>query len=138
FPCLVIGDGPSAVRLQGKIDRVDLIETPDGPRFRVIDYKTGSCPSGESVKNLVMVQLPLYALAVERLAMVDEGAAMHDLGYWALKDGGYKKVKLGEWTVERSRLESKVLETAARLRSGLFVVQPSKPDCERTCDYAMV
>jgi RecB family exonuclease len=138
YPCLVLGEGATAVRLQGKIDRVDRIESPEGPRFRVIDYKTGVCPSGDSVRKLVMVQLPLYAMAVERLAMVEEGAAVHDLGYWSLREnGGYQPVKLGDWAGESARLEAKLLETAARLRSGLFVVQPSKPDCERTCDYAM-
>jgi ATP-dependent helicase/DNAse subunit B len=138
-PWLVIGEGPSAVRLQGKIDRVDVVETDGGTAFRVIDYKTGSCPPARDVRELVMVQLPLYALAVERLSLLGETGGLADLGYWALRDGGYKKIKLdGNWPAERERLEARVVETAERLRSGLFVIQPKKDDCDRTCDYAMV
>lgn len=137
-PHLVIGAGESAVLLQGKIDRVDVVETADGTLFRVIDYKTGSCPSGESVRRLVMVQLPLYALAVERLALAGETSRLYDLGYWELRDAGYKRVKLTDWEADRARLEEKVVATAAALRSGLFVIRPAKDDCERTCDYAMV
>ena len=53
--------GTAAVRLQGTIDRVDLVETADGVRFRVIDYKTGTPPSAKDVTSFLMVQLPLYA-----------------------------------------------------------------------------
>ncbi len=42
---LHLGEGAAAVRLQGVIDRIDLIETDGETRFRVIDYKTGSNPS---------------------------------------------------------------------------------------------
>ena len=137
-PCLVLGEGARAVRIQGKIDRLDVVETPEGPKFRVIDYKTGSRPTNQSVKDLLMVQLPLYALAVERLGLAGEATTFSDLGYWALRDGGFKRVPLDGWPDDRERLESKVLETAASLRSGLFIVQPQKDDCERTCDFALV
>lgn len=136
-PHLVLGEGLLAVRLRGTIDRVDVIETADGPMFRVIDYKTGLPPSSKSVQELVMVQLPLYALAVERLGLAGE-ASFADVGYWALKSGGYKKVTLADWPEVRERLETKVLESAAALRSGLFVVRPEKKDCDRTCDYSLV
>jgi ATP-dependent helicase/nuclease subunit B len=136
LPSLILGEGPFAVRLQGKIDRVDVVETPGGPQFRVIDYKTGACPTGTLVKDLVMVQLPLYALAVERLALV-AGAGLSDLGYWALKSGGYKKIELSDWPAERAKLESTIQERVAELRTGHFEVAPHTDGCERTCDYAM-
>ena len=63
FSELEIGSGDRIVRLQGKIDRIDLIETPSGRCFRVIDYKSGSVPSLAEVKNGEMVQLILYAMA---------------------------------------------------------------------------
>jgi RecB family exonuclease len=138
-PSLVIGEGPSAVRIQGKIDRVDLVETEGERRFRVIDYKTGAPPSMKEVKDLRMVQLHLYALAVERLLLVENLDGLLDLGYWSLKKEGYKPIKLGaDWPDERDRLEAKVLATAGRLRAGEFVVRPEKPGCEQTCDYGMV
>lgn len=138
YPSLVIGEGATAVRLQGKIDRVDLIETEQGPAFRVIDYKTGSCPSTKDVKNFLMVQLPLYAMAVERLGLAGEGAALRDVGYWALRDKGFKRIDLDDWPGVRARLEAEVLAAVGRLREGVFVVSPEKPDCSRSCDYATV
>ena len=44
FPPLTIGDGQDLVKLQGKIDRIDLIREDGAVHFRVIDYKTGSNP----------------------------------------------------------------------------------------------
>src|SRR5262249_24093878 len=41
YPYLEIGQGIRAVRLQGKIDRIDIVEGPEGRGFRVIDYKSG-------------------------------------------------------------------------------------------------
>jgi hypothetical protein len=128
FDPLTIGEGPATVRLQGKIDRVDIIESPDGSSFRVIDYKTGAPPPAESVKKMVMVQLLLYALAVERLGIAGDAAALRDIG----------PVKLGDWEAIKPRLEEKVLEAVRKLRSGVLVVQPAMKDCDRTCDYATV
>src|SRR5262249_5932956 len=51
FPPLVLGDEASAVRLQGKIDRIDLVSDGESEAFRVIDYKSGSCPSKKDVKG---------------------------------------------------------------------------------------
>ena len=45
MPHLEIGRGQRMVRLQGKIDRIDLVESPEGRGFRVIDYKSGAGPS---------------------------------------------------------------------------------------------
>ena len=44
-PGLEIGDGDDAVRLRGKIDRIDVVEENGTQLFRVIDYKTGSAPA---------------------------------------------------------------------------------------------
>ena len=46
---------------------------PRDSRFRVIDYKSGSVPSSTDVKQGEMLQLPLYAMAVERLLFQDGG-----------------------------------------------------------------
>ena len=135
-PCVVIGEGADAVRVQGKIDRVDVIVNNDGPSFRVIDYKTGTPPAKKDVTGLLMVQLPLYALAVEKLALAGESASPRDVGYWDLKDKGYSRIDLKDWDALKTRLEAAVIEAVARLRSGLFVVDPRKDDCTRFCDYA--
>ena len=134
----VIGEGSNALRLQGMIDRVDLLETKDGPGFRVIDYKTGHVPSTKEVKDLEMVQLPIYALAVERLAFVDSDAKLLDVGYWDLRDKGYKTIRFDDWAEVRVRLEEVLLDVVKQLRSGHFEINPRKTDCTRVCDFKSV
>ncbi len=74
-PPLILGEGPAAVRLQGKIDRIDLIPTPGRTGFRVIDYKSGASPSKKDVKEAIYLQLPLYALAIERIVLARGGGS---------------------------------------------------------------
>jgi RecB family exonuclease len=138
WPCITLGTGETAVKVQGKIDRVDRVASSDGPAFRVIDYKTGHTPSTKDVTSFAMVQLPLYALAVERLALAGEAARLLDVGYWGLRDKGYKKIDLRNWDETRSRLEQQVLGAVAELRSGRCDVEPRKEDCTSTCDYRSV
>jgi ATP-dependent helicase/nuclease subunit B len=133
-----IGEGPSAVRLQGTIDRVDVVETAEGARFRVIDYKTGKPPSAKDVTSFLMVQLPLYALAVERLGLAGEVVALSDVGYWGLKDKGYVPITLEDWAATKARLETEVIDAVRRLREGEFLVDPKKETCTRYCDYSSV
>ncbi|MDR3633941.1 MAG: PD-(D/E)XK nuclease family protein, partial [Isosphaeraceae bacterium] len=93
-PCLVIGEGQEAVRLQGKIDRIDLVDSDGSEGFRVIDYKTGSCPTAKDVTGALYVQLPLYALAVERIVLLEHQPQLVDVGYWGLKKEGYRRIVL--------------------------------------------
>jgi hypothetical protein len=62
-------------RLVGRIDRIDEVQTPDGPRYDLVDYKTGR-GGGDSLtvhlakflpppdKPASDYQLPIYALAL--------------------------------------------------------------------------
>lgn len=135
---LLLGEGDRAVRLRGKIDRVDRVETGQGAFFRVIDYKTGGCPTAADVKNYLMVQLPLYALAVERLGLAGEHLELRDVGYWSLKDEGFKPIALDDWEARKGELEAVVVGAVGRLRDGFMVIDPRKDDCTRTCDFKSV
>ena len=137
FPALTLGDGMVAVRLQGKIDRLDLLHTPGGSGFRVIDYKTGSSPSKSDVKESLYLQLPLYALAVERLVLKG-AAALHDVGYWRLSGDGFKTIRLPAWAEDQQRLENHVIDLVNHLRHGIFAVDPRKDDCTQRCEFAAV
>jgi RecB family exonuclease len=67
----------SGARIVGRIDRIDEIQTPAGPRYDLVDYKTGSS-GGDSLKVHLAkflpppdkpaadYQLPIYALALMR------------------------------------------------------------------------
>ena len=80
--------GGAAIKLRGRIDRIDVRDSSDGPaEFVVIDYKTGKHNTGEKLqkyKNLGernphgqgrRLQLPLYASAVSDLPIVKERGA---------------------------------------------------------------
>jgi ATP-dependent helicase/nuclease subunit B len=141
FPELELGDAEAKVRLRGTIDRVDLIANGGSLGFRVIDYKTGLPPGpGEVIDALRAVQLPLYALAVERFLFAD-GSSSCDFGYWAVRRDGFKPITLkgGEsWSDFRARVIDKVLGLAASLRRGAFPIDPTKVDCTKFCDYKTV
>jgi RecB family exonuclease len=144
---LVIGEGTESVRMQGMIDRIDVIRHRETTLFRVIDYKSGSSPSATDVRSGLALQLPLYALAVERLVFEEESAAPLDVGYWALKGKGFRPVyemtRLDEETVRphptwdrfRQKMERFVIDLVSRLRRGEFPVAPRREDCTQTCDY---
>ena len=138
FPFLEIGQGRRAVRLSGKIDRIDLVDGPDGPGFRVIDYKSGHGPSKEEVRQARMLQLPLYAMAVERSGLAGDGRTLRDVGYWALREDGYKPIAFEDWQRVQEAIEDYVGELVDRLRSGVFVVDSQVRGCEGFCDFRAI
>jgi ATP-dependent helicase/nuclease subunit B len=139
-PALVLGSGPNAVRIQGTIDRIDRVEEDGSRGFRVIDYKSGSAPGVGDVKSGLALQLPLYALAVERTGLAEEAS---DFGYWSLKSDGFRAVKLGKqgeesqaWHTYRERLEDYVVELVDWLRQAMFPVSPRIEECASHCDFS--
>jgi RecB family exonuclease len=134
-PVLELAHGGRKLKLGGRIDRIDLVETPDGPRFRIIDYKSGSVPSSTEVKQGEMVQLPLYAMAVQRLVLADDGIGLFDLGYWSLKNEGFRPISFDSWEEDQDTLVAHVLALVDQLRRGVFVVHSRKPGCENYCEF---
>jgi DNA helicase-2/ATP-dependent DNA helicase PcrA len=57
----------AGVVVRGRIDAVFRYETPDGPRWDVVDWKTGAPPRGLGEQRARAVQLALYRLAWSRL-----------------------------------------------------------------------
>ena len=135
-PALELGEGADMVRLQGKIDRIDWVETETGTAFRVIDYKTGAIPKLKDVKAFVKLQLPLYALAVERLGIAGGPERLFDLAYWELKDRGFSAVKIDDWPTYRDQLVSVVIEAVKAVRAGGFEISSTDKDCTRFCDFS--
>ncbi|WP_435022362.1 PD-(D/E)XK nuclease family protein [Tundrisphaera sp. TA3] len=132
---LTIGEGDSAVRFQGVIDRIDLVQSDGRTGFRVIDYKTGSNPSKADVLSGQASQLPLYALAVEQLILPGGDHPLLDVGYWSLHKEGFSRVKLDDWDGYRSDLIAFVQEIVAKLRGGRFPIDSRKKDCNKYCDF---
>ncbi len=131
-PPLELGDGESAIRVRGMIDRVDL--AGDGGSLRVIDYKTGPTPRGDGLRDGTALQLPLYLLAASRML----GASGGQAGYWALGGEGYRR-GVDDGSLDESALVEFVAALVDRLRGGDLPVHPRKRvDCERRCDYRTV
>lgn len=135
FNELTVGHGEQAVALQGVIDRIDLIGTGDGPKFRIIDYKTGHCPTGSEVQRGEQIQLPLYALATERLNLLEPRAEFGDVGYWAVGGDGFKTIKIKDWPDFRTRFESFLIAVGERMREGAFPIATRDEDCTGFCEY---
>ena len=147
----LIGTPPDAVRLIGRIDRVDVRRLGEWTVFRVIDYKTGTVPSAARVNTGREVQLPIYALLVERILSVSGEVLPETTGYWELKKKGYRPVLKcwkfdgkrlvsdgTDWADFKRKFEDYLVRIVAAIRRGEFPVAPQDEDCTRRCDYSIV
>ena len=145
---IVFGDEDRAVRVRGRIDRVDVGTVARQTVFTVIDYKTGRPPkSNESeLQTGRAIQLALYALAVRRLGLAGPEAVPFQMGYWLLKETGFKRGYQRE-TKSFDGLDAEVIDSleqilddvipklAEGLRSGKFLVENADRDCTGHCPY---
>ncbi len=147
---LTLGEGDAMIRVDGFIDRIDMLDHDGRSLFRVIDYKAGHVPAPAEIAAGIALQLPLYAMAAERTLFSGGGGIPLDAGYWGLKEDGFKprrtmsstdkdwaKVE-DDWRTYSTALERYVLALVDRLKHGDLPVRPRKPDCERFCDYRVV
>ena len=119
-------DGPRAVRLRGKADRIDLLQ--DGT-FRVIDYKLGRAP-----KNIRALQLPVYSACAEQDLRRSGGYRGRQ---WTVSAAGYVAFKEKNPFVAlgaSSSLQQALDEGTARfiaavdsIERGEFPVRPEEP-----------
>ena len=144
LPC---ADGP--VRISGRIDRIDLARIAGQLVFNIIDCKSGASArfSLDKVANGTLLQLPLYALAVEELMLVGQKALPWQAGYWELQGEGFKpKNALEMHTCREGRVEpapewesirATVVETVgalvATMRDGQFPVFSTDEHCTGRC-----
>src|SRR5262249_6527169 len=95
------------------------------------------------------VQLPLYALAVQELLMIDRRAKPWRVGYWFLKDGGVNSLDIPQfyertagglretegWRALRGPLLSRVMSLVHGVREGQFPVYSLDDECTSRCEY---
>lgn len=145
---LVIEVGGIVVRIGGTIDRVDVVQLEEGLGYYVIDYKTGkrSYYSSSGIIKMEKLQLPLYALAVEKVCFPGRAARPLGLAYWLVTDTGPKTVlpqrqALGwlsdreKWTTFRNQLEAWVAEIVRNIRAARFPLAPRSLTCTDTCAF---
>src|SRR5262249_3532886 len=136
-----------------RIDRVDVAQLEDAAGFWVIDYKTGRATnySAAQVEKFEKLQLPLYALAVERALFKDRPARPLGLAYWLVTDTGHKpmlpagkraaqawRADPAKWPKFREQLETWVATLVARIRAGDFPLAPRSEHCTDTCEFGPV
>jgi hypothetical protein len=148
---LVITVGGVEVRVGGRIDRVDVAELPDGLGFWVIDYKTGRAANytAADLTRFEKLQLPLYALAVEKVFFPTRKARPLGLAYWLVTDTGPKPVlpskqplawlaDAKKWATFRGQLEAWVALVVGRIRAGRFPLAPRSDTCTERCAFGQV
>ena len=127
-------DGPRVVRLNGKADRVDLLE--DGT-FRLIDYKLGWPPNRARA-----LQLPIYGLCAEQQLAGREGKAwtLAEAAYLAFK--GPKRVVPLFSSADRDRVlresQQRLVDAIDAIGRGEFPPHPHDVYRCDTCTYAAV
>ncbi|MFQ6110639.1 MAG: PD-(D/E)XK nuclease family protein, partial [Nitrospinota bacterium] len=128
--------------LGGKIDRIDIRPHPEGPSFRVVDYKSGSSAGTEKeVQRGLSFQLPLYLMAAEELILPELRA--HE-GFYLMLTSGSKKgvIRAGEgeqWRELRGKVREWVTQYGEELLSGRFPSRPRNPRlCPRGCLYRAI
>ena len=145
---IVFGEEDRAVRVRGRIDRVDVGTVGGKTVFSVIDYKTGKPPKSNEAELQTgrAIQLALYALAVRRLGLAGPDAEPFVMGYWPLKETGFKRGYQRETkafdgidsaivdSLEQS-LNDLIPKLADGLRSGKFLVENADEDCTGRCAY---
>ena len=113
--------------LQGRIDRIDLLE--DGT-MEIIDYKTGK--SKETLTSDDKRQLLIYQIATESLPEYRNFGAVGKLTFFYINDN-IKTSFLGT-EKEKEKLEEKLLKTIESIRGGVFDATPDKHTCQN-CDF---
>jgi ATP-dependent helicase/nuclease subunit B len=127
-------DGPRVVRLNGKADRVDLLE--DGT-FRLIDYKLGWPPNRARA-----LQLPIYSLCAEQQLAGRQGKT------WTLAEAAYLAFKGPKRVVplfssgDRDRVlresQQRLVDAIDAIARGEFPPHPHDVYRCDTCTYSAV
>lgn len=149
---LIVGSGAQAVRIGGRIDRLDVGRRDGRTVYVVIDYKTGGdrrFKEGD-LRTGRQLQLVLYALAVQRLGLLGESSLPLQFGYWNLREQGFShglgKAARGSnrlpaldeaaWQSLVELLEGVVPKLAQGMRRGEFPVFNSDKTCTSRCELS--
>lgn len=143
-----------AIRIAGRIDRIDAGTVAGRTVFNVLDYKTGSSTryTRDALTTGTALQLPLYAMAAEELLLADEQAVPWRAGYWFLQKDGFKASgaiemyacqggriePLPEWDELRRRVVGLVAEIVEEIRGARFRVSSADEQCTRFCPFRTV
>ncbi|NOY29279.1 MAG: hypothetical protein GXP28_03600, partial [Planctomycetes bacterium] len=149
--------GSEQILLTGQIDRVDVGRVGQTTVFNIIDYKSGTEVKlqDKNIRSGRQLQLPLYALAAERLLLADQDAVALSTGYWNIKGQGFASSRksgaleireLKDQAIQTSeqwdQLQPLLLERIGQLiggiRGGQFPVINEDKNCTRWCSFSTI
>lgn len=147
-----LASGDETIRLSGRIDRIDIGVVGGQVVFNVLDYKTGSRTRLKmtDIEAGLALQLPIYALAVQELLMIDRRAVPWRVGYWYLREKGFDGMpafhsqtdegiaETDDWRELRGKLLARVVAMVKGIRQGQFPVYSLDDDCTGRCPYSTV
>ena len=81
LPELVLGANGEAVRLSGRIDRIEVADAAGQPAL-VVDYKSGSPPHFSQITRHLSLQIPVYMMALQQSGKFTAAGG----AYYCLKD----------------------------------------------------
>ena len=129
------------LRLRGKIDRVDWVETEDHAGLLVVDYKTGALPTQADMNAGRNLQAPLYAAAAEAMLHRDcLGGAFHGITRnTAAHFSALRPPRGDDRTFAQRRTDAMATAGwfATAMRSGLFDALPTHT-CPSWCPYRRI
>ena len=128
------------VRIRIRVDRLDQV----GDALLIVDYKTGRIVLPSSDGDLLEPQLPIYAMADDRIrgvfyAQLDEsrprlaGIGVDDL------DMGTARVTAplaGDWAAQKDQWSRQLSDLAAEMTTGYAAVSPRRPQICNHCHLA--
>ncbi len=130
------------VHLRGTIDRIDIIPPPEGPSFRIVDYKSGSsADTMKEVREGLSFQLPLYLMAAEELILPEYSSleAFYLMVTSRRKEGVIKAGEGEEWRELRGKVRKWVSQYGEEVLSGRFPSTPrNRRRCPRGCPYRAI
>jgi len=129
------------VRLRGKIDRVDWVETEDAAGLLVVDYKTGGLPTQRDMNAGRNLQAPLYAAAAETMLHREcLGGAFHSIARRTAAHFSALAPPRGDDRTFAERMADAMATAGAfatAMRSGRFDALPTHT-CPRWCPYRRI
>jgi ATP-dependent helicase/DNAse subunit B len=143
-----------AIRIAGRIDRIDTGVVAGGAVFNVIDYKTGTSSryTPADLAAGTALQLPLYAMAAQEVLLADVQAVPLRAGYWLLQRNGFQPKRAlemyarrddrlaprPEWEELRRGVVAMVAKIVEEIRGGRFRVTSADAQCTRFCPFRTV
>lgn len=145
-PPLSLKNGDNEILIRGRIDRIDVNRSGAEKSIRIIDYKSGSTRiTKDDILSGRNLQLPLYALAVQRAIIpgskVIEGqflsiAQADSIGKF--KFDKYEETDEAEEQTLSERAETLTKRFVNAIEQGDFSVRPNGPTVCSNCDHMMI